>query len=144
MIQTFNPDSGEYQTLRTAPIPVTVTPDPEDASRAIAPRLDSKPPIQLNGIRHNRVNDQTMTTFPDTLEFLGRHWWAFVPLPPLLWLALLPLLRRWERCRRDPVYARAMAALWRFRRTALTNSRRCASASAVRLLWSAKPPAMAT
>jgi hypothetical protein len=117
VIQTFNPDSGEYQTLRTASIPITVTPNPEDASRAVAPRLDSKPPIPLRGVRHNRVNDWSMVTVSSILEFLGRHWWAFVPLPPLLWLALLPLVRRWERCRRDPVYARAMAALRRFRGT---------------------------
>ena len=29
-----------------------------------------------------------------------------------------PLARRWERCRRDPVYARAVAAWRRYRRTA--------------------------
>ena len=40
-----------------------------------------------------------------------------MPLPPLLWFALLPLARRWERCRRDPVYARATTALRRFRQT---------------------------
>jgi hypothetical protein len=51
------------------------------------------------------------------LEFLGRHWWVFVPIPPLVWFTLRPLARRWERCRRDPVYARAMAAWRRFRRT---------------------------
>jgi len=51
----------------------------------------------------------------DTLEVLGRYWWVFVPLAPLLWFALLPLARRWERCRRDPVYARAVAAWRRFR-----------------------------
>ena len=49
VIQTFNPGSGEYQTLRSAPIPITVEPDPEDASRAVAPRTDSKPPIPSNG-----------------------------------------------------------------------------------------------
>ena len=70
------------------------------------------------GIRHNRISEQTMMSVRDLLEFLGRYWWALVPLPPLVWLALLPLARRWDRCRRDPVYARAMAALWRFRRTA--------------------------
>jgi hypothetical protein len=118
VIQTFDPDSGVYQTLRSTPIPVTVEPDPDDASRVFASRIDSQRPIQLHGVRHNRVNEQIMTLFRDILEFLGRHWWAFVPLPPLLWLALRPLARRWERCRRDPMYARAVAAWWRFRRTA--------------------------
>ena len=90
VIQTFDPDTGEYQTLRSAPIPITVEPEPEDTSRVVAPRMDSEPLIPLNGVRHNRVNEQTMMAFHQLLEFLGRHWWVFVPLPPLLWLALLP------------------------------------------------------
>lgn len=118
VIQIFNPDTGAYQTLRSAPIPITVEPAAEDASRAVTPRVDSQPPIPVKGIRHNRRSEQSMMPIHDLLEFLGRYWWAVVPWPPLAWLALLPLGRRWERCRRDPVYARAMAALWRFRRTA--------------------------
>ena len=118
VIETFNPDSGKYQTLRSAPIPITVEPDEEPASRAVTPRIDSKPPIQLNGIRQNCVNEQTMISVCAMLEFVGRQWWVFVPMPPLIWLALLPVARRWERCRRDPVYSRAMAARWRFRRAA--------------------------
>jgi hypothetical protein len=124
VIQTFDPESGQYQTLRSEPIPITVEPGSDESSRAVAPRLDAKPPIRLNGIRHNRVNEQTMMAVRDILEFLGRHWWAFVPLPPLLWLALLPLARRWERCRRDPVYARATAALRHFRQTARRDEER--------------------
>ncbi len=118
VIQTFDPESGEYRTLRSEPIPITVEVDQDDGSRAFTPRIDSESPIQLHGVRHNRLNERTMISIHNLLEFLGRFWWVFVPLPPLLWLALLPLVRRWERCRRDPVYARAMAAWRRFRRTA--------------------------
>ena len=118
VIQTFDPESGEYQTLRSEPLPVTVAPDAEDGSRAVAPRSDSQPPIALNGIRHNRIHEQTMTAVRDLLQFLGRFWCVFIPLAPLVWLALLPLIRRRDRCRRDPVYARAVAAWRRFRRTA--------------------------
>jgi hypothetical protein len=118
VIDTFDPDSGQYQTLRSAPIPITVEPDREQATVAVTPRMDGKSPIPLAGIRHNRTEGQTMSSLRDLLEFFGRYWWALLPLPPLLWLALLPLARRWERCRRDPVYARAMGALGRFRRTA--------------------------
>ncbi len=115
VIQTFDPDSGQYRTLRSEPIAITVEPDPDDASRTVLPRIHSQPPIQLNGIRHNRVNEQTMMLVRDTLEVLGRCWWVFVPLAPLAWFALLPLVRRWERCRQDPVYAHAVAAWRRFR-----------------------------
>jgi hypothetical protein len=55
-----------------------------------------------------------MISIHNLLEFLGRLWWVFVPLPPLLWLALLPVVRRWDRCRRDPAYARAVTAWRRF------------------------------
>jgi len=118
VIQTFDPETGVYRTLRSEPIPITVEAEQEDESPALAPRIDSEPPIPLHGVRHNRLGEQTMMLAQNLLEFLGRHWWVFVPLPPLDWLALRPLARRWERCRRDPVYARAMAAWWRFRRSA--------------------------
>lgn len=118
VIQVFNPHTGDYQTLRSAPIPVAVEPDVGEGARTVVPRLDSRPPIPLNGVRHNRASGETLMSARDILEFLGRHWWAFVPLPPLLWLALLPLARRWERCRRDPIYARATAAPRRFRQEA--------------------------
>ena len=118
VIQTFDPESGEFQTLRSEPIPITVEVDQDDGSRAFTPRIDSESPIRLHGVRHNRLNERTMILTHNLLECFGRLWWVFVPLPPLVWLALLPLMRRWERCRRDPVYARAVAAWWRFRRTA--------------------------
>jgi hypothetical protein len=124
VVQTFNPDSGQYQTLRSVPLPITVAPDGEESTPTIRPRVDSQPPVRLNGVRHNRINEQTMMAVRDLLQFLGRYWWVFAPLPPLLWLALLPLVRRWERCRRDPVYALAMGALWRFRKSAWRDEER--------------------
>ena len=124
VVQVFDPDSGVYRTLRSAPIPIRVEPNPDVNGPAVAPRLDAKPPIPLNGIRHNRVPEQTMIVVCDLLEFFGRYWWAWVPLPPLVWLALLPLARRWERCRQDPVYARAVSAWRRFRRAAPDDEER--------------------
>jgi len=118
VIETFDPGVGEYRILRSAPIPITVDPAPDGVSGARALRSESKPPIPLGGIRHNRIHDETMTPFRDLLDFFGRYWWAVMPLPPLVWLALRPLARHWDRCRRDPVYARASTALGRFRRAA--------------------------
>ncbi len=116
VIQTFDPEVGEFRTLRSEPIPITVEVDQDDGSLAFTPRNDSEPPIELHGVRHNRANEWTMTSIHNLLEFLGRFWWMFVPLPPLLWLALLPVVRRWDRCRRVPAYALAIGAWGRFRR----------------------------
>jgi len=118
VIQTFDPASAAYRTLRSEPIPVTVDVDSDGGSQAFTPRIDSEPPSPLSGVRHNRLHEPTMTSIHHSLEFLGRLWWVFVPLPPLVWLASLPIVRHRERCRRDPVYARATAAWRRFRRTA--------------------------
>ena len=118
VIQTFDPESGEFQTLRSEPIPITVEVDQDDGSRTFTPRIDSESPIRHHGVRHNRYDERTMISTHNLLEFLGRLWWLFVPLPPLLWLALLPVVRRWDRCRHDPAYARAITASRRFRRMA--------------------------
>ena len=116
VIQTFDNQTGKYRTVRSDPIPITVTTGPENESRSFTPRIDSRSPIPLDGIRANRSNERTMIFFQHVLHFLGQFWWLFVPLPPLVYLALRPLARRYERCRRDPAYARAVAAWRRFQR----------------------------
>jgi len=118
VIQTFDPASGKFRTLRSEPIAITVDVDPDDGSSTFTPRLDSESPIRLHGVRHNRLSEWTMNATHTLLEFFGRLWWLFVPFPPLLWLALRPVIRRWDRCRRDPAYARAVTAWRRFRRMA--------------------------
>ena len=117
VIQTFDPESGEFRTLRSEPILIVVDAQ-EDGSRVFMPRIDSGAPIRLHGIRHNRFNEPAMISIHNILEFFGRLWWVFAPLPPLLWLVLRPVIRRRDRCRRDREYARAVAAWRRFRRMA--------------------------
>ena len=117
VIQTFDPAEDAYRTLRGDSIPITVNAS-EDGAGAFTPRSDSQPPVPSQGVRHNRLDEGTMGKIDDLLEFFGRLWWVFVPLAPLVWFALRPLIRRRERCRRDPSYARAMAAWRRYRRHA--------------------------
>ena len=71
MIQTFDPESGTFHTMRSEPIPVTVEVDPEDGSHVYSPRIDSESPIQLHGVRHNRFNERKMISIHNLLEFFG-------------------------------------------------------------------------
>ncbi len=116
VVQVFDPESDQYRTVRSEPIPIAVDEDPDSDVREYAPRTDAEPPIPAHGIRHNRSRQRGMTVLYNLLGFLGRFWWLFVILPPLVWLALRPLAQRWERCRHDPMYARAIAAWRRFSR----------------------------
>lgn len=116
VIQTFDPESHAFHTMRSEPIPITVESDREDDSHVYSPRIDAESPIQLHGVRHNRFNERKMISIYNLLEFLGRLWWLFLPLPPLLWISLRRVVRRWDRCRHDPTYARSVDAWRRFRR----------------------------
>ncbi len=116
VVQAFDPSSGQYRTLRSDPLAITVDADPNDLSRVFAARIDAVAPIQLHGVRQNRASERMMMAVQSTLLVLGHYWWIVVLVLPLLWLAVRPLAWHWDRCRRDAVYARATAAWSRFRR----------------------------
>ena len=118
VIQIFDPETNRYQTLRSQPIAITVDAAAEGGAGDFVPRIDSEAPVPLHGVRQNRVDQRMMTLLQNLLEFFGHLWWLWVPVPLLMWVVLRPVARRWERSRRDPVFARTMAAWSRFRRMA--------------------------
>ncbi|MBL7017009.1 MAG: BatD family protein, partial [Kiritimatiellales bacterium] len=113
----FDPEQQAYRTVRTAPLAITVEPDGKQT--VYTPSRKTDPLIPLTGIRNNRKESEPMMYA--FLEFLTAHGWTFWFLPPLLWLLLRPWLRRRDRCRTDPAYARALYALRRFNRTVNTD-----------------------
>ncbi len=112
-LDLFDPDRQTYRTVRTAPLPITIEPDGEQT--IYTPSKKTEPLIPLTGIRNNRKESEP--AMYAILEFLTANGWFFWAAPPLLWLALRPWLRRRDRCRIDPAYARAVRALRRFRRS---------------------------
>ena len=111
--QIFDPETETYRTVRTAPLPINVTPDGKQTF--YTPSRKSEPLIPQTGIRNNRKESEpTMYAF---LEFLTEHPVIFWPLPVFLWLILRPWLRRRDRGRTDPAYARAVRAMHRFNRS---------------------------
>jgi hypothetical protein len=118
VMQIFDPKMDRFQTLRSKPIPISVETGEGNDQLSMVSRVDSARPISLHGVRHNRFSEPPMNAIQHVLEFLGHYWWGFLLAPPMLWLLLRPTARRWERCRRDAGYARALAARGRFRRMA--------------------------
>jgi hypothetical protein len=115
-LQIFDPEQKTYRTLRTEPLSVRV--DPDGKQTVYQPPLseDRKPKIPLTGIRGNWKESRLHMNTYRTAEFVAHNAWAFWLLPPLLGLALRPWLRRLDRCRTDPAYARALRAARNFRR----------------------------
>ena len=115
-LQLFDPEQKAYQTIRTAPLSIRVTPNGSQTIYQPHTNEPQKPKELLTGIRDNRKESRlTMNTYR-TVEFIARNAWAFWLLPPLFWLALRPWLRCLDRCRTDTAYARAVRAARLFRR----------------------------
>lgn len=119
-LQVFDPQQNAYRTVRTDPLPIRIEPDGNQT--VYLPSKQEKPPAPLNGIRHNRKESEP--TMYALLEFLTANGWIFWLLPPLAWLAMRPWLRRRDRCRTDPAYARSAHALRRFRKNVRIDEER--------------------
>jgi hypothetical protein len=117
-IDLFDPEQKTYRTVRTEPLTITINPDGNQTVYQPAAGQNQPPLVPLSGIRNNwKESELHMNTYR-TIELFARTWWLFWLLPPLFWLALRPWLRRRDRCRNDPDYARATRAARRFSRTA--------------------------
>jgi hypothetical protein len=115
-LQIFDPAQNTYRIVRTQPVSIQVAPDGKATFYQPSAAEDRKPKQPISGIRGNRTeSEMTMKTYA-LFEFLAQHTVSFWLLPPLLWLALRPWLRRRDRCRIDPAYARAIRAARTFRR----------------------------
>ncbi|MGE4489736.1 MAG: BatD family protein [Kiritimatiellales bacterium] len=116
-LQIFDPDRKAYRTVRTEPLHIQVEPDGGQTVYQPHLRNEQERRTPLSGIRGNRKESRvTMNTYR-FFEIITRTAWLLWLLPPLFWLALRPWLRRRDRCRIDPAYARALRAVRRFRRT---------------------------
>ncbi len=115
-LQIFDPEQKAYRIIRTEPLSIRVNPDGSQTIYQPSPGGDRKPKNHLTGIRGNWKESRLHMNTYRTVEFVAHNAWAFWLLPPLLWLALRPWLRRRDRCRADPAYARALRAARNFRR----------------------------
>ncbi len=113
--QIFDPAQKTYRIIRTQPLSIRV--DSDGGKTVYQPFLSEKriPKTPLTGIQGNRNESRLHMNTYRVIEFVTHNAWAFWLLPPLIWLALRPGLRRLDRCRTDPAYARAVRAARIFR-----------------------------
>jgi hypothetical protein len=115
-LQFFDPEKSCYRMARTESLPIVVQPDGDETVYRPHTIEGATPPTPLNGIRGNRNESEMLMSTYSAFEFMARYAWVFWLFPPLLWLGLRPWLRRLDRCRTDPAYARAVRAARRFHR----------------------------
>ncbi len=112
----FDPEAGEYRTLATDPIPVTIEPGASIDEPPVVVMDSDKQPVQLVGgdIRH-------IKPVPTVLEHSGGMllgqplYWAFWILPVFIVAGVWVWQSRRQRLLKDTAYARSQRA----RRTAL-------------------------
>jgi len=120
-LQVFDPTQHDYRTIRTRPLTISIKPDGTQTVYQPHTANVPEPHHPLPGIRGNRNESETIMRTYQWIEFMADHAMALWLIPPLLWLMLRPWLRRRDRCRTDPAYARAIRAARRFHRTCSQN-----------------------
>ena len=116
VFQLFDPVQKSYQVIRTEPLNIRV--DPDGKQTIYQPYISENREMKksLAGIQGNWKESRLHMNTYRIIEFVAHNAWALWLLPPLLWCVLRPWLRRRDRCRTDPAYARAVSAARRFRR----------------------------
>jgi len=120
-LQRFDPEKKSYRIIRTEPLNIRVDPDGQQTIYQPYTGENQKPKTAYTGIRGNWKESRLNMSTHQPFEWLAHNAWAFWLLPPLIWMILRPWLRRLDRCRTDPAYARAVRAARNFRRTVKLN-----------------------
>lgn len=109
----FDPRAGEYRTVRSEPIGLTVRPP----ANAAAPQIIAAPGQAKPAVPENLGRDIVyIKDDPGTLQALGAAWygsflwWLWLPVPAILLAAAFVHDRRRERLSGDSRYARYSAA----------------------------------
>jgi hypothetical protein len=120
-MQVFNPESGLYHMVRTAPVEIKVEPDGGNDTYVPADTGIENLLVPLDGIMSNRKQSGALMNGYDFLSFVGERAWLFWLLAPVVWFCVRGWIRHLERCRIDAEYARAAGALRAFKRAVHNN-----------------------
>jgi hypothetical protein len=109
----FNPETREYQTVFSEPIPVTIEPDTSADPLPLLPgRIDDDQPLDLvnHDIRHIKPVPFSLTT-SEILSALGRMiYWGLWIMPLFVMGGAFFWKQRQVKFERDPAYARSVRA----------------------------------
>lgn len=128
----FNPDSAQYETLATQPIPLRICPDGDITAIDLGPNTPSGRAVNPSGIWNNLPPDAV-----DPLTRAGRlvqlSWPAWLLLPPILYFALASAARMHQLKRTNPERWRQLTAFAQLRRSlrrAENTEAQCAAVTA--------------
>ncbi|MGZ0709607.1 hypothetical protein ACWPKO_14860 [Coraliomargarita sp. W4R53] len=124
--RTFNSETGQYQTVRTEPIPLSLHPSdgqnfiPLGTFDGAAVSLSSQTTGIWNNLERNPMND----TLNLITQLLNHLFWPLLCLGPIAFLVLLPVIRERRRRSLNPDYARRVAAYKSFKKVAANSPKK--------------------
>ena len=116
--RTFDPESGQFTTHQTEPIPLTLHPSqgqsyiPLNSFEGATVPLTNQPEGIWQNLEVHPMNDLLNTIF----YFLDRLFWLLLCLGPIAFFVILPFVRERRRRARHPHYAQRIDAYKAFRR----------------------------
>lgn len=117
-VQVFDPELGDYQMLLTEPVPLSIAPldGKEYFDVKTLPADATSLTDNLEGVWQNDKGNSMNDLMNALIGFLAGQFWLLLLLGPVLFLALLPVVRERRRWAEDPVYRERVQTYRAFRK----------------------------
>jgi cytochrome c-type biogenesis protein CcmH/NrfG len=116
--RTFNPKSGQFETIRTEPVPLTLAPSNGQIFIPLSTFDGATVPLshQPKGIWHNLEKNPMNDAINLITHLLNQLFWPLLWIGPIAFVVMLPIVREHRRRALDPDYARRVAAYQAFKK----------------------------
>ncbi|MEX0322441.1 MAG: hypothetical protein AB3N63_09810 [Puniceicoccaceae bacterium] len=117
-VQVFDPELGDYRMLQTAPVPLSVVPldGKEYFDVKTLPADATSLTDNLEGVWQNDKGNPMNDVMNAVIGFLAGQFWLLVLAGPVMFLAILPIVRERRRWANDPVYRERVQTYRAFRK----------------------------
>jgi hypothetical protein len=117
-VQIFDPETGDYRMLQTEPVPLNILPldGKEYFDVKTLPADATSLTDNLEGVWQNDKGNPMNDVMNAMTGLLAGQFWILVVAGPVLFLAVLPLVRERRRWAEDPVYRQRVQTYKAFRK----------------------------